>query len=242
MTLLRVFLEAGFKSQQGDISQAMRLVRKSSSIGDEGDLASKKAQADEDQFVELMKTPEGQEVMLSSNFEQLFDKLMQLLATIMSKSTLILEDKIIIESALAIVVGILLFRNDVYARFIGFTSESAVKNTEQIALAGLLCVEEKVRIDFERSLGVLAQSLQQSEHNALYFLLGVLARNFASISNKPSRQFFELFNKLIDNKARRDDLMGIAADDSSAIYDPEDLLNQTIDKIKQQQKLKQERD
>jgi len=60
--------------------------------------------------------------MLNSNFEQLFDKLMQLLATIMSKATLILEDKIIIESALAIVVGILLFRNDVYARFISFTS------------------------------------------------------------------------------------------------------------------------
>jgi len=59
MTLLRVFLEAGFKSQQGDISQAMRLVRKSSSIGEEGDLASKKAQADEDQFVELMKSPSG---------------------------------------------------------------------------------------------------------------------------------------------------------------------------------------
>lgn len=34
--------------------------------------------------------------------------------------------------------------------------------------------------------------------------------------------------------------MGDAADDSSAIYNPEDLLNQIIDKIKVQQKLKQD--
>jgi len=93
-----------------------------------------------------------------------------------------------------------------------------------LTLTGLLSQEEKVRIDFAGSLSVLARSLDQ-ENNALYFLLGVLARNFASISNKPSRQFFDLFNKLIDLKARRDDFLGNAADDSSAIYNPEDLLN-----------------
>ena len=38
-------------------------------------------------------------------------------------------------------------------------------------------------------------------------------------------QFFELFNKLIDMKARRDFLSGDLADDMTAIYDPEDLLN-----------------
>ena len=72
-------------------------------------------------------------------------------------------------------------------------------------------------------------------------MLSLLAKNISSVSNKPSRQFFELFNKLIDMKSRADDLRGgIAAEGSEAIYDPEDLLNQTIDKIKQQQKLKQE--
>lgn len=35
-------------------------------------------------------------------------------------------------------------------------------------------------------------------------------------------------------------MLGDAADDSSAIYNPEDLLNQIIDKIKAQQKLKQD--
>ena len=41
-------------------------------------------------------------------------------------------------------------------------------------------------------------------------------------------------------KAIRDDLLGEAAGDSSAVYNPEDLLNQTIDKIKQHQKDKQQ--
>jgi len=82
--------------------------------------------------------------------------------------------------------------------------------------------------------------LNSQDCNPLHFVLGLQARNFASISNKPSRQFFELFNELIDLKAHRDTLAGEAAADSSAIYDPEDLLNQIIDKIKAQQKLKQE--
>ncbi len=74
----------------------------------------------------------------------------------------------------------------------------------------------------------------------MHWMLSLLAKNISSVSNKPSRQFFELFNNLIDMKSRADDLRGIAAEGSEAIYDPEDLLNQTIDKIKQQQKLKQE--
>ena len=184
---------------------------------------SKAEQADEDQFLELMKSPAGQIVMNTCNFEQLFDRLLRLLATILSKSSLTIEDKFIIESALSIVVGILLYKNEIFAKFVGFTSETSIKNTEQLALAGLLCTEEKVRIDFERSFGVLAMSMQGAQHNALFFLLSVLARNFSSISNKPSRQFFELFNMLIDLKARRDDLGG--AQESAAIYDPEDLLN-----------------
>jgi len=62
--------------------------------------------------------------------------------------------------------------------------------------------------------------------------MGILARNFGSISNKPSRQFFDLLNKLIDLKAQSDALQGVAAGASDPVYNPEELLNQTIDKIK----------
>ena len=102
-----------------------------------------------------------------------------------------------------------------------------------------MSLEEKVRTDFGSSLNVLSVNLRDADCNALPFILGILARNFSTIQNKPSRQFFDLFTRLIDMKAYRDELMG-ATEDSSSIYDPEDLLNQIIDKIKAQQKMKME--
>ena len=68
-------------------------------------------------------------------------------------------------------------------------------------LTGLLNSEEKVRQDCKSSFDVLARSLNSGDASALNFLMGVLANNFGSISNKPSLQFFELLNKLIDLKA-----------------------------------------
>ena len=188
-----------------------------------------------------MLTPEGQEIMLDTDFAQLFDKLLQITSTTLSKTTLIFEDKVILHNAVTMLVGILMFKPELYARFTSYQNAgSAISNSEQLVLAGLLCSEEKVRHDFARSLESLAVNLNSQESNPLHFLLGVQARNFGSISNRPSRQFFELFNALIDLKAMRDDLAGEAAADSSAIYNPEDLLSQIIDKIKAQQKIKQE--
>ena len=233
-TLLRVFLQAGFNAKESNIGGALRLVRKSSRIDEENDDSKK----NEGSLTTLMNGPVGLEIMDSVNFDQLFDKVLQLLATMLSKKSQIFEDKVIIENALSIMIGSLLYKNELYAKFTAFkTTTSSVNTAESLVLAGLLCSEEKVRIDFERSLSVLAIYLNRNENNALYFILGVLGRNFASISNKPSRQFFEVFNKLIDQKALRDDLMGEAADNSNSIYNPEDLLNQIIDKIKAQQKL-----
>ena len=240
LTLLRVFLQAGFNAQHGSIGQAISLVRKSSSIRDDDDFDQKKA-PEQDNLSVLMSSPEGQSIVLETNFEQLFSKVLSLLATILSKTSFIVEDKIIIENSLSIMVGILLFKKDIYPQFESFTNAGhQIKNAEDLTLAGILCQEEKVRIDFERSLFILAINLHSSETNCLNFLLGLLARNFANISNRPSMQFFELFNKLIDMKARRDFLSDDKAEDMATIYDPEDLLNQIIDKIKQQQKLKKE--
>ena len=236
MTLLNVFLQAGFKSQQGAIGAAMRFVRKSSRM-EEGE----ESKDEQDTFATLMLTPEGQEIMLDTDFAQLFDKLLQITSTTLSKTTLIFEDKVILHNAVTMLVGILMFKPELYARFTSYQNAgSAISNSEQLVLAGLLCSEEKVRHDFARSLESLAVNLNSQESNPLHFLLGVQARNFGSISNRPSRQFFELFNALIDLKAMRDDLAGEAAADSSAIYNPEDLLSQIIDKIKAQQKIKQE--
>lgn len=164
---------------------------------------------------------------------------MDLLATLLVKTSFSLEDKIILENSISILMGTILFKNELFANFLAFQKEDgAIRNTEQIVLAGLLCQEEKIRLDLSRALGVLSIHCCRDPHNALYFLLGVLARNFGNIQNRPSHQFFELFNKLIDQKAIRDEVLGDRADDSSAIYNPEELLNQIIDKIKTQQKQK----
>jgi len=114
LTLLRVFLQAGFNSQQGSIGQAISLVRKSSSMNDERDLTLKKT-TEQENLDKLMSSPDGQAIILETDFEQLFNKVLSLLATILSKTTLILEDKIIIENSLSIMVGILLFKKDVYS-------------------------------------------------------------------------------------------------------------------------------
>ena len=163
---------------------------------------------------------------METKFGDLLDKMLSILTVTVSKTSLILEDKIIIENALSIVVGILIYDKTLYPRFVSFNNDaSSIKNTESLILLGLLSDEDKVRSDFLQSLSVIATNLREKENNALYLLLGILANNFSIISNKPSRQFFELFNKMIDLKAIRDNIMGDAADDSSDIYNPEALLN-----------------
>ena len=104
----------------------------------------------EDPILILMRQPEGTEIMLSTNFDQLFDKLLDLLSVMLSKTNMIFEDKIIIENALSIIVGILMFKKECYSKFTGFqsTKSQTVRNIEEVIVAGLLCSEEKVRADF----------------------------------------------------------------------------------------------
>ena len=83
MTLLRVFLQAGFEAQGGEIGQAINMVRRSSSIQEDSDLKIQKGSSE--QFSKLMNSAEGQEIMLETDFEQLFDRVMQLLVTACSK-------------------------------------------------------------------------------------------------------------------------------------------------------------
>lgn len=68
-----------------------------------------------------MQSPEGQAVILDTDFEQLFDKVISIIATVLSKATMILEDKLIIGNALSLVVGMLLYKRELYARFIAFS-------------------------------------------------------------------------------------------------------------------------
>lgn len=75
--------------------------------------------------------------------------MLEILAMTISKSHLIIEDKIIIENALSILVGILIYNKTLYSNFVSFENAAgSINNTEQLILAGLLCDEDKVRSDF----------------------------------------------------------------------------------------------
>ena len=175
-----MFLHAGFEAQDAGIGKALKFVAGSSNISEGAGAAG--SQGSEDHLLTLMSSPAGQQIVLNTDFSRLFDQTLALLATLLSKSSLTLEDKIIIENALSLVAGILLFKQDNYARFVGFQSAAGtIRTAGDLVLAGLLCQEEKVRADFERTFRILSIYLCRAEHNALYFLLGVLARNFALI-------------------------------------------------------------
>jgi hypothetical protein len=73
-----------------------------------------------------MQGPEGMDIMLNTDFEQLLTKVMNVLAMTLVKDTLIIEDKLIIENSMAIIVGILLFRRELYFNFVRFTSSQGV--------------------------------------------------------------------------------------------------------------------
>ena len=75
VTLLRVFLQAGFNSQEQGIGQAISLVRKSSQI-DEGNDDAVNRNSEEDGLLRLMGSPKGQDIMQNTNFEALFDKIL----------------------------------------------------------------------------------------------------------------------------------------------------------------------
>lgn len=160
-TLLRVFLQAGFNAQEGGaIGNALSFVRQSSSINKASSIPDNKPKG-EDHLEKLMKSPEGMDIMLNTDFEELFGRVLDILAQTLSKTSFIVEDKVIIENALNIVVGTFIFKKELFAKFINYksTASGTVKNAEDLVLAGLLCAEEKVRVDFERSLRVLAINL-----------------------------------------------------------------------------------
>lgn len=97
-------------------------------------------------------------------------------------------------------------------------------------MSGILyCSAEKIREDFRFTLLELAKQLQTLEsESALGYQLKLLSKNFHKISLYPCRQFFDLFNELIDFYFVKVTL----GTEESDLFDPEQLLSQIIDKIR----------
>ena len=134
---------------------------------------------------------------------------------------------------MALFTGCVLHKPDLFREFVDWENinqASAIKNTNDLVLFGLLlCPEEKIRIDFQNTFLALSQHFSTGENSAMKYLLGLLGKNFQMISDRPARQFFDLFNALIDLNAEN---AWYTPEEQSKIYDAASLLFQIIDKIK----------
>jgi hypothetical protein len=85
LTLVRVFLTAAFATDHNkDIGSAIRLTRKSSSIDDNDALESKmKKEAKRDPLQELLHGEFGMEILLSTNYARLQQKILSLIFSIL---------------------------------------------------------------------------------------------------------------------------------------------------------------
>jgi hypothetical protein len=134
------------------------------------------------------------------------------------------EEKNIVSNSLNLWIGCLLYKPELFLDFLTFDK------IEELIMSGILyCSAEKIREDFKFTLLELAKQLQTSEsESALGFQLKLLSKNFHKISLYPCRQFFDLFNELIDYYFVKVTL----GSEESDLFDPEQLLSQIIDKIR----------
>ena len=68
---------------------------------------------------------------------------------------------------------------------------------------------------------------QNTENSRMLFFLGLLASKFDQISDKSAREYFLLLDTLINMYAEAN------IEEQTNIYDPEKLLSQIIDKIRE---------
>lgn len=180
-----------------------------------------------DKLQALLTGEFGMEILLSTNYNRLQTKILSLVFTILQQECLSLEEKIIVENAIAVWVGITLYKPELFEEFKAFRSEAST--AEDFIMRGLiLCQEDKIRQDFCQGILALAKSFDRSERQAAQrYFMGILGRNFVRV--QPCSQYFDCFSCLIDMQALSDGLSDELSETSS--YDPETLLYQIIDKI-----------
>jgi len=90
---------------------------------------------------------------------------------------------------------------ELFKGFLEFESNSDIKNTSELILSGLLySQEDKIREDFKATLSALCLGFkaQSESQSPIEFILPLMSHNFDKISEYPCKQYFALFNELID--------------------------------------------
>ena len=121
----------------------------------------------------------------------------------MMTKNIVIENKIIAENALSLISSIIMHQPELLELLTNFSSGliPSITNGRDFILNGLLFnAEDKIRNDFKNSFKALCSSSNRGPGNALNYILSLLAQNFTEVTNRPSSQFFSLFNQLIDLK------------------------------------------
>lgn len=181
-----------------------------------------------DHIKALLENQIGIDILHKTDYKTLQSKLLELVSHTLLKdpNSLFFEDKLIVENSLNLMLGCLLYKNDLFNDFLAFKGLSQIKVVDDFILHGLLfCQEEKIREYFKHFLLLLSRNLNE----ALSLNLRLLSSKFPLISDYPSKQFFELFCELIDYYFLKKGLGDIK---ETNVFDPELLLSEIIDKIR----------
>ena len=147
-TLSRVFFTAAFGTLEGN--NIMQMVRRSSSLADEGStntsVTSVKEEKELEKLSNLIKGAPSAEILYNTDFEEVVKKMLDLIANVLLKKEFILEDKLIVENCLSILLGSILYQSELFKHFTHFKGQGSIKNAQDLILQGLLkCPEEKIR-------------------------------------------------------------------------------------------------
>jgi hypothetical protein len=136
LKLLRIFIMAAFSTtDDSSIYTVVSLVRRQSTQDD-----NKMPEDSGSRFKELQKLmagPIGESIISQIDYKQLQHKILTVISQILTKETMIFEDKLIIENALSLLVGCILHKNELLSDLYTFTSPS-ISSCEEFVLSGLL--------------------------------------------------------------------------------------------------------
>ena len=139
----------------------------------------------------LMIEKFGADILNNTDFNQLQGDLLGLVCQIIQKKHFLLEDKFIVENAMALWMGCVLHQPELFKQFAAWKSTNAassIKNADEFILGGVLfCDEEKIRQDFCITFTALSRHFSAGEYSPLKYVLGLLAKNFENISDRPAR-------------------------------------------------------
>ena len=114
------------------------MVRKSSSLADEGStntsVTSVKEEKELEKLSNLIKGAPSAEILYNTDFELVVKKMLDLIANVLLKKELILEDKLIVENCLSILLGSILYQTELFKHLTYFKGQGSIKNAQDLIL------------------------------------------------------------------------------------------------------------